>query len=262
MSTAVAPPLEKPAQDWKLWLYTNYDCNLSCTYCVAYSTPRTPRRALGLPTVQRLVDEAVELGFGEVFFTGGEPFILPDIYPMLAYAGERLPATVLTNAMLFKGSRLEKLRAVNSPNLRVQVSLDGARPAQHEAYRGAGSWAPTVAGIRRLLDAGFHVRLSTTETPANRDHLDEICAYHRELGIPEQDHFVRPLAKRGFSTAGVEVDKTTLAPELTVNVDGVFWHPLSTDADMLVNEQVFPLICAVQALQEQIGAQAPAQTFT
>jgi sulfatase maturation enzyme AslB (radical SAM superfamily) len=27
------------ALSWKLWLYTNYDCNLSCSYCVAESTP-------------------------------------------------------------------------------------------------------------------------------------------------------------------------------------------------------------------------------
>jgi MoaA/NifB/PqqE/SkfB family radical SAM enzyme len=45
---------------WKLWIYTNFDCNLSCTYCLASSTPRTPRLEIGLDTVQRLVDEAVE----------------------------------------------------------------------------------------------------------------------------------------------------------------------------------------------------------
>lgn len=28
----------------KLWIYTNYDCNLRCTYCVAESSPLTPRR--------------------------------------------------------------------------------------------------------------------------------------------------------------------------------------------------------------------------
>ena len=66
--------------EWKLWLYTNYDCNLKCSYCVAESTPMAPRRALGLANVQRLVNEAVELGFNEVFYTGGEPFILNDIY--------------------------------------------------------------------------------------------------------------------------------------------------------------------------------------
>ena len=70
----------------KLWIYTNYDCNLRCDYCVAESSPRAPRRAMGLENTCRLVDEALELGFCEVLFTGGEPFILDEIYEMLAYA--------------------------------------------------------------------------------------------------------------------------------------------------------------------------------
>ena len=59
---------------WKLWIYTNYDCNLRCSYCVARSSPNAPRRAIGLANAKRLVDEAVALGFSQVFFTGGEPF--------------------------------------------------------------------------------------------------------------------------------------------------------------------------------------------
>ena len=39
---------EPPAMLWKLWLYTNYDCNLKCSYCVAKSGPNAARRALGM----------------------------------------------------------------------------------------------------------------------------------------------------------------------------------------------------------------------
>jgi len=233
----------------KLWIYTNYDCNLTCTYCVAKSSPNAPRRALSLPVVQQLIDEALALDFAEVLFTGGEPFILDDIYAMLAYASARMKTTVLTNAMLLKGTRLERLTAIKHERLSVQVSLDGARPEHHDAYRGAGSWIKTIDGIKALQARGFHVRLSTTETPANSAQLDEVCEFHRELGISEDDHFIRPLAKRGFSTEGLDVDMKTLAPELTVNVDGVFWHPLSTDADLQINNKIFPLATAVEKMR-------------
>lgn len=251
----------------KLWIYTNYDCNLRCSYCVAESSPRAARRAINLETVQQLVDEAAELGFEHLYFTGGEPLILDEIYAMLAYAAARLPTTLLTNAMLLRGRRLERLRAVDHPNLVVQVSLDGGQPAHHDAYRGAGSWEKTVAGLHTLLEHGFRVRLSTTETPANCAHLDEICAFHRELGIPEAHHFIRPLARRGFSSEGQEVNQGNLVPELTVNREGVFWHPLSTDADMLVSEQIFPLAESVACVQQLINrtgqvAAEPARTFT
>ena len=127
-TTNAAPELQ-----WKLWIYTNYDCNLRCSYCVAKSSPNAPRRAIGLANARRLVDEAVELGFTDVFFTGGEPFILNEIYDMLAYASARVKTTVLTNAMILRGPRLEKLVAIANDNLVVQVSLDGGRAEDHDA---------------------------------------------------------------------------------------------------------------------------------
>lgn len=258
---------ESAALHWKLWIYTNYDCNLRCSYCVARSSPTAPRRAIGITNANRLVDEAVELGFGEVFFTGGEPLIIPEIYAMLAYAAARVKTTLLTNAMLLRGRRLGQLLAVAHPRLAVQVSLDGGAAAHHDAYRGAGTWARTVEGIRLLREHGFHVRLSTTETPANTDHLAALHALRADLGIAEADHFIRPLARRGFSAEGVEVGMATLAPELTANIDGIFWHPLSTDADMQVSAQLFPLADAVMMVQNQLAAQAgagaaPGKTFT
>src|ERR1700752_3299319 len=258
---------EPPAMSWKLWLYTNYDCNLKCSYCVAKSGPNAPRRALGMDNVQRLVDEAVELGFEHVFFTGGEPFLLNEIYEMLAYSSARIKTTVLTNAMLLRGARLEKLCAVANEDLIVQVSLDGGRPEDHDAYRGAGTWEKTVEGIKLLQEAGFRVRIGSTETPANTDHLDKLCEFHRSIGIPDEDHFISPLSKRGYSREGIELGMSNLVPEITVNLDGVFWHPLSTDADMQVSRKIFPLATAVERIKGQLDAMAltgaaPLMTFT
>jgi MoaA/NifB/PqqE/SkfB family radical SAM enzyme len=254
MSAPSPNPCGQPNFSWKLWLYTNYDCNLRCSYCVAKSSPNAPRRALGLENVKRLVDEAVELGFSEVFFTGGEPFILNDIYEMLRYSSTRVRTTVLTNGMILRGVRLDRLCAIANENLFVQVSLDGANARDHDAYRGGGTWEKTVEVIQVLQERGFHLRLSTTETPANTDRLEAICEFHRSLGIPDEDHFVRPLAKRGFSEEGLELSMINLVPEITATIDGIFWHPLSTEADMQISRSLFPLADAVECVQEQLEA--------
>jgi sulfatase maturation enzyme AslB (radical SAM superfamily) len=268
-ATSGSAPL--PAFLWKLWLYTNYDCNLKCSYCVAKSGPNAPRRALGLENVQRLVDEAADLGFSDILFTGGEPFILDEIYDMLAYSARRVRTTVLTNAMLMRGERLKKLVAlageVPAETFIVQVSLDGGRPEEHDAYRGMGSWEKTVEGIYLLQERGFRVRIGTTETSVNSPHLDKICEFHRSLGIPDEDHFVRPLAKRGYSREGLELNMSSLVPEITVNVDGTFWHPLSTDGDMQVSNVIFPLEASVERIRAQLETitrtgRASLMTFT
>ena len=96
------------------------------------------------------------------------------------------------------------------------------------------------------------MRLSTTETPANTAHLQEIRALRQSLGISEDDHIIRPLARRGFSKAGLEVSKTNLAPEITLNNDGFYWHPLSTDPDMRVLDSDRSLLEVVEKIHAEL----------
>jgi MoaA/NifB/PqqE/SkfB family radical SAM enzyme len=248
----------------RLWLYTNFDCNLRCSYCVTKSTPTAPRRALGLTNVRRLVDEAVALGFRDLFFTGGEPFILDEIYEMLAYSSARVRTTILTNALLLQGKRLDRLSAIANESLSVQVSLDGGRPEEHDAYRGSGTWAKTMSSIELLLARGIRVCISTTETPANTAHIDELYTLRRSLGIPDSDHLVRPLAKRGFSGEGLEVSRASLEPEMTVTAEGIHWHPLTFpgDLEMWVTGEIFPLVDAVECVEEELACAAASMSRT
>src|SRR5215472_17857893 len=96
----------------RLWLYTNFDCNLRCDYCCVCSSPTAPRRELGLGRVQRIAREAAGLGVKEIFVTGGEPFLLEDIGAILLSCARAAPTTVLTNGMLFTGRRADSLRAL------------------------------------------------------------------------------------------------------------------------------------------------------
>src|SRR5258708_13339438 len=131
---------------------------------------------------------------------------------MLGYSSARVATTALTNAMLLRGARLDRLRAIANDNLIVQVSLDGGRPEDHDAYRGIGTWQKTVDGIKLLQAEGFRVRLGTTETPANSAHLDALCAFPRSLAIPDETHFIHPLTRPGYSKQGLKLTTSNLLP--------------------------------------------------
>lgn len=235
----------------RLWIYTNYDCNLSCSYCVAESFVGAERNGLALPQVCRLIDEAVMLGMTELFLTGGEPFIPHDIFSMLHYGLERMRVTVLSNGILLKGKRLQQLEALpHKERLTVQISLDGSNAATHDFYRGAGSWQKAIDAIVRLKAAGFHVHLGTTQTPENSQDLAAMCRLHRALGILDEDHIIRPLVRRGFSAKGMAISLPALEPEVTVNRAGVYWHPVATAPDLLISPRIFPLREAVEQIKE------------
>src|ERR1700731_2349681 len=131
----------------RLWLYTNFDCNLHCDYCCVRSSPKVPRRELGLARVRRIASEAAEIGVGEIFVTGGEPFLLADIGDILTSCLAAAPTTVLTNGMLLAGRRLQTLRSLSSDRLTLQISLDSPTPERHHRHRGAGAWARAWQGI-------------------------------------------------------------------------------------------------------------------
>src|SRR6516225_1536158 len=144
----------------RLWLYTNFDCNLRCDYCCVRSSPSASRRELGLARVQRIAGEAAELGVKEIFVTGGEPFLLSDIGDILAACSATAPTTVLTNGMLFGGRRLQTLRSLPSDRVTLQISLDSPTPERHDRHRGKGTWVQAWKGVERARAEGFRVRLA------------------------------------------------------------------------------------------------------
>jgi hypothetical protein len=238
---AVAVPAEanRPVGS-RLWLYTNFDCNLRCDYCCVRSSPTAPRRELGLKRVQRIAREAAKLAVKEIFVTGGEPFLLEDIDEILVACAAAAPTTVLTNGMLFTGRRGESLRVLPRDRIVLQISLDSATPDRHDLHRGPGTWVRTREGIQRARELGFRVRLAATvSTDAEGE---EFRQFLDEEKITAEDRIIRRIALRGSASEGVAVSRTDLVPEVTITANGVYWHPVGAeDEDLLVTRDIFPL---------------------
>jgi len=239
---------ETPSIQPRLWIYTNFDCNLSCSYCLSSSSPAALRRALPLHDYYRLIDEASSAGIEEVFLTGGEPFLLPDIEQRIEYALRRAAVTVLTNGLVLRAKRVDGLRALRDLDFTLQVSLDGHRPELHDAYRGRGTWSRTVKAIRYLLAEGFHVAVGATGTPVNAAYEADLHRFVMDLGIREDDFLFRPLTKNGLSDEGLELSPEQVVPELTVTLDGVFWHPQSGGSAHLLSHSILPLQPSIDLL--------------
>lgn len=240
----------------RLWVYTNFHCNLACDYCAVASSPAADPRSFSLERFRDLVEEAVAEDFTELYLTGGEPLIHPDIATMLTYAAERLPTVLLTNAMLLRGRRLERLRPlVGHPNLVLQSSLDGARPDTHDRHRGAGSWLRTMDGIDAALGLRLPVRVALTETPENTYEIPDVAKLLADLGVAPHDFAVRPMLRRGFSDDGMHIGADTTTPELTVTADALHWHPAGADTasspDMLLTDSPVSLCVAKQLVTER-----------
>lgn len=232
----------------RLWLYTNFDCNLRCDYCCVKSSPKAARRPLGIDRIRQIAVEATALNVQEIFVTGGEPFLLPDIGEILAVCAAAVPTTVLTNGMLLKGKRLAVLRQQSPRRVTLQISVDSATAERHDLHRGTGSWARAWEGIGRARAAGFRVRIAATVSDDAEE--EEFRRFLDAEQIADEDRVIRRVALRGFAEEGIAIARADLMPEITITENGVYWHPVGAeDADLLVTPDIFPLATSFAAVR-------------
>lgn len=164
-------------------------CNLKCMHC--YQTGSYAGE-LSLVEIRKGIDEITDtiaewsymydIAFQpSLNVTGGEPFLFSHLFDILEYTvAEGFEVYILSNGILVtkeKASRLSDLGVRG-----VQVSMEGPE-AIHESIRGRGSFASSIKGVNRLLDAGLEVTLNTTLSDINVDTFMEMKDLAISIGV-------------------------------------------------------------------------------
>jgi MoaA/NifB/PqqE/SkfB family radical SAM enzyme len=265
--TAVAEAVRDGVLPGRVWLYANYHCNLACTYCLTESFPKAARRELGRQRMLALATEARALGFTALGVTGGEPFLLPYLPELLVELASVLPLVCLSNGTMFTRDRLERLRPLAGLPAQIQVSLDRPDPDTNDAMRGPENFRKVVDAIPRLVQRGVRVRIATTVASIDDRERERLCRLHRRLGVPDADHLIRPIVRRGRAIdhgLGVDAGPADLPAELTITADGAFWSPFGPtvhggrlDTDLLVTRTTTPLRVPAAAMLRLVEGRPP-----
>ncbi len=196
-----------------LWLNTGTLCNLACATCYIESSPTNDALIyLTVEEARRFLDEIAEGAFAtrEIGFTGGEPFMNPEIMAMLDLALARgHDVLVLTNAMKpmrRHDTALLALRERRGDRLTLRVSLDHHTPAVHEVERGALSWQPALDGLKWLCANGFSIAVAGRHLATEAD--DEARAGYAAL-----------FAAHGIAIDARDPARLVLFPEMDATAD-------------------------------------------
>ena len=196
-----------------LWVNTGTLCNLTCTNCYIESSPRNDRLAyISRTEVAAYLDEIEQLQLGTkvIGFTGGEPFLNPQLPQILEDVLSRgFQALVLTNAMKPMRNRrdtLLRLKEQYGDALSLRVSLDHYDADLHELERGPRSFAPTVEGLVFLAMNGFSI------TVAGR-------LFSGEGESVVRTGFARLFAERGIALDALSPHDLILFPEMNTGAD-------------------------------------------
>lgn len=235
-----------------LWFNTGTLCNITCANCYIESSPDNDALVyMTADEVSGYLDQLADRQWGvrEIGFTGGEPFMNPEMVEMARLCLERgYEVLILTNAMrpmmrpkVRQG--LMALRAGYGDRLTLRISLDHWRPAMHDQERGAGTWERTLEGMRWLRDNGFRMAVAA-----------------RTLwGEPEAEAragFARLFADEGLAIDAMNPGETVLFPEMDM---GAEVPEITTACWGILNKRPDSVMCASSRMVvKRRGARTPA----
>ena len=156
------------------------------------------------------LDDAIGHGVKEFYFTGGEPFINPDLFDILAATLAVGPASVLTNATRLteeKIVRLAELRDSSIYSLELRVSIDGFSSETNDPIRGEGTFDMAMEGVRLLVAHGFL----------------PIITSMRSWAMEDDDMFLREFKAR-LAAIGYVRPRMKLLPSLKIGQEAVRDH--------------------------------------
>ncbi|HEY2743230.1 MAG TPA: radical SAM protein, partial [Polyangia bacterium] len=204
LADARAPEVPLAALDTVWFQLTGTICNIACRHCFISCGPEESRvPMMDAARVRRFLDEAESLGARDYYFTGGEPMMHPDFWPLVDDTLARGPLTVLTNGLFIDDAaaacaRRAFDRARYSFDLRV--SLDGMDAAENDPVRGKGTFERIVAGLRSLARVGLSPAITVVEHRAGLAAADARAAFldfARGLGLDHPRLKFLPLLRIG-----------------------------------------------------------------
>jgi radical SAM protein with 4Fe4S-binding SPASM domain len=158
-----------------------YRCNERCLHCYL---DHDDHGELTTAECIAVMEDLASAGTLFLTFSGGEIFLRPDLYEILA-AARRLhfDVSLKTNALLVTTERAARLREFGVR--RVQISVYSDVPQVHDAItKVSGSLQRTLAAIPLLLEEGLQVKLACPLMQENLLAYRGVMALAEKLGIP------------------------------------------------------------------------------
>ncbi len=203
-----------------LWFNTGTLCNIECLNCYIDSSPSND--ALVYISAAEVADyldqiEARNWPVKEIAFTGGEPFMNPQMIEMTEAALMRgFKVLILTNAMRpmmrkTMQTGLLRLQAAYPDKITLRISVDHFDADVHDMERGAGAFEKTLTGMTWLRDHGFRMAVAGRSVFGDSEATSRAgyAAFYAEHGfdIDAQDP--------GMTVLFPEMDASVEVPEIT-----------------------------------------------
>ncbi len=180
-------------------------CPLACKHCRAAARNEPYEGELSTDEGRRLLENIARLARPTIILTGGEPMLRDDIYDLAAHAhGLGLPVVMAPCGQMVDEAAARRMKRAGIRC--ISISLDGACPESHDAFRGVeGAFEMACRAADAARRARLPFQINTTVTRASRDELPAIRDLAVRLGAEVFNPFLLVPTGRGKDLAGQEL---------------------------------------------------------
>lgn len=220
-----------------LWFNTGTLCNIECVNCYIESSPTNDKLVfITADEVSVYLDqiETRKWPITEIAFTGGEPFMNPQMIEIVRRSLARgYEVLILTNAMrpMMRAKMqagLKELNATYPGKLTLRISVDHYDAGLHDAERGVGAFEKTLTGMKWLRDAGIKMAVAGRSIMAHSD-------------AESRSGYAQFYAQHGFDVDAQNPAATVLFPEMDETVEV---PEITTSCWGILNKSPNALMCA------------------
>jgi len=225
-------------------------CNLKCSHCFISCGPGVARHAmLSRETVDGYLEEARATSVTDIYFTGGEPLLNPEIMGIVEDALKDADVTMLTNATLLTDGLADEFRALAKASrhkLTFRVSMESPQEEENDRVRGKGAFRRASGGIKSLLKAGFEPIITATALGekgpcaerfqewlgglgSKNPHIKTLPLLHIGRGEKNYRPYNEDERLRGVAMDSIDLKSLQCSGARMITSEGVFCCPILID---------------------------------
>lgn len=181
-------------------------CNLKCVHCYIDAKAEKDKGELTTEQAKAMIDDLASFGAPVLLFSGGEPFMRPDLFELSKYAlSKGLRTVISTNGTLITKDAAKKIKDAGFSY--VGISLDGLETTNDKFRKEQGAFQRTLQGIRNCHASGVRAGLRFTINKYNLRDIPGIFDLIEKEGIKRACFYHLVYAGRGSTMVKDDLTK-------------------------------------------------------
>jgi len=165
-------------------------CPNHCIYCSSLSTDKS-EEIIPYDTFKEIIDDAVEFGLKIVCFSGGEPFLHPQLVDMMEYSHKKGLKNYIYTSGIYLSENGQKssipteiINNIANTADKIILNIETSNEETYDRIMGTkGCFNLLKGSIKKIIESNIEIESHFVPMKINKNQIKETLKFCSELGI-------------------------------------------------------------------------------